>query len=550
MKFLLLKTLLLRKKTDEGFTLPIVIAIGLVMVLLSAVNLIQSGEENLNALSQRGTADALAVAEIGVARYRALLNNNRILAIRDLSEWTGTNIVGDATATTPVLTKVCTDINKLQGSGGWADTSSTTGWRNVEAGGNVIGSYRLIGYEYDRDPSDSNDDNGFSQFADDGDPDNDPITPNEPFDATTNNHNDLNNDLESDAKGFLTIQGRDTTGSVAQIEVEIPIGANDQEVTTFAPALWIQQSSGSVANIGNVDINSDGDTTNSEVEDGNIVLYQPGTQGSEGCGNVAKLAGENTITDPRPIPSLTDLTGYNVRTLKGDISTETYTGTPPNGMSYPVNYFNTTTQKIFLGSTLDELNNWTGSANASNKNITPKYGDKQDRYYYKTSASNLVLDQGETIVADGTSRVILYVDGNLEINTGTNPVRLVNSQHSSQTPDNITRSGIARNLEIHVKDDLIIKGSGTLDITGLVRVGGNVNIQGGSTVNVIGSIWTNGWTGNNGTLNIDMDQTTVVDAKTKADKTVNEFNYFITAMERTSAPITYKPTKWQRQEAE
>lgn len=88
MKLLLLKVLLQRRARDEGYVLPMVIAIGLVMVLLGAVNLTGASEETLSAISQNSRSDALAIAEIGVARYRELLDNNRILTVYNHDQWT------------------------------------------------------------------------------------------------------------------------------------------------------------------------------------------------------------------------------------------------------------------------------------------------------------------------------------------------------------------------------------------------------------------------------------------------------------------------------
>ncbi len=92
MKLLLLRVLLQRRARDEGFTLPMVIALGLVMLLLGAVNITTANEENLTAISQNSRSDALAIAEVGVARYRELLDRNRLLAINDSDcQWEANN---------------------------------------------------------------------------------------------------------------------------------------------------------------------------------------------------------------------------------------------------------------------------------------------------------------------------------------------------------------------------------------------------------------------------------------------------------------------------
>lgn len=530
----------MRKRKDEGFTLPMVIAIGMVMVLLSAVNLVQSGEENLNAISQEGSSDALAAAELGVSRYRDLLINNRVLAINDSDRWTNPSIPS-IVGTTNTLTKVCTDTNEIAD---WADTTPTA-WKPINVAGNPVGSYRLVNYEYDQNPLDGNndDDNGFDQFAD------------------ANNDFSTTPDGESDARGFLTVQGQDLIGSIAQIRVEIPIGVNTQDLRNLAPALWVQQNT--IANLGNIDINSDGDTIPSEDNDGNIVLYEPATAGSNGCDTpTTNLAGENTISDPRPLPPIMNQANFtstfitspsvlNFRELDGDISDETHSSYVPGDPvpnPYPSNYYNPDTKKIVLGMANDETNNTldnpigSDSEQALNPGITIN-GQNENIFYYSTDTLDLVLEDGEAIIGDGNSRVILHVGGDLDITTGTSGVRLVNSSHESETPPT-TPPRIARYLEIHVDGDVEISGDGTLNITGLLRVGGTVNITGSSTVNVIGSIWANNWDANSGaTINIDTDQSTA------NGQLVSEYNFFSITSERTPAPLTYKPSGWERQEA-
>ena len=62
MKFLLLKILLQRRATNEGFVIPVVIAFGLIMALLGTFSIVQSSEENLNAITDNSNAKALAAA--------------------------------------------------------------------------------------------------------------------------------------------------------------------------------------------------------------------------------------------------------------------------------------------------------------------------------------------------------------------------------------------------------------------------------------------------------------------------------------------------------
>lgn len=488
MKFLLLKTLLLRKGKDEGFTLPMVIAIGLVMVLLSAVNLVQSGEENLMAISQEGSSDALAMAELGVSRYRDLLINNRVLAVNDLGNWTNPNA--------NVLSQVCT--TGIDGTGGWADTSDNNGWRDINVGGTPIGSYKLEAYEYDRDPT----------AIDDND-----------FDLVDDANNDTDGDGDSDAVGLLTVQGRDNIGSIAQLQVTIPLGVNIEDLEDLNPAIWIQQNittAPHITNFGNVDVNG-----------ANVVLSRP--SGSGNCDNPSNLNSNNTISDPRELPPIIDQTTISTltsRSLIGHLDQNVGTG---------INFYDSTIgiQKIILGTTLDD----TGTDSALHTDGI---------YYYTTENSNLILDAGEAIIADGDRKVVIHVGGNLVINTGTSGdrTRIVNSTHRTENdPDatiqqinNLTPSDIARYLEIHVEGDVTINGSEELFLTGLLRVGGTVNITSSSSIHIIGAIWADEWNNNgNATVKVNIDN--------------DSYKYYTITPNRTPAPLTYRPSGWERQEA-
>ncbi|VEP14726.1 hypothetical protein H1P_2820006 [Hyella patelloides LEGE 07179] len=136
MKFLLLKTLLLRKRQDEGFTISIIIAIALVIVLLSVVNLVQSSDKIRNPFSKKSTDNTLAAAKSGIARYRYLLINNRVLAVHNLDEWSD---FGDQT---------CDAISKTGQN--WVNNDSDIDATDTNAG---VGSHN----NYNNSANDKND---------------------------------------------------------------------------------------------------------------------------------------------------------------------------------------------------------------------------------------------------------------------------------------------------------------------------------------------------------------------------------------------------------
>lgn len=255
MKLFLLKILLQRRARDEGFTLPLVIAIGLVMILLGTVNILSANEENLSALTQNSRSDALAVAEVGVARYRELIDKNRVLAIYDLNEWSN-------------RTQVCSgDIATLANTGTSHNVNISEGGVDMNNNGTTsdtftVGTYSIVNYDY------SNADGTFDLTDD----------------AANNN-----------ATGTLTVQSETPDGSQAQIEVDIPIRINQQDMDNLAPALWIGDNTVSATDLGNLTIGN-----------GNVVIRDPAAGGVDKCNDFSALQNANrpVISDPRNIPPI------------------------------------------------------------------------------------------------------------------------------------------------------------------------------------------------------------------------------------------------------
>jgi hypothetical protein len=481
MKFLLFKLLLQRRARDEGFTLPMVMALGLIMILLSAVHVVQSGDENLVSLASNNSSEALAMAEVGIAEYRELLNRNRVLAVHNQSNWSTV----DNTATQP---QVC-DSNV-------STFGDTTQWHPINDGSVNIGSYQLVSYVYDNDG-----------------------------DIATNNNGqlDLTSDAANNARGILTVAGKTSDSaaidedSVAQIQVEIPIGinANDSaagvigDLDSLVPALWLQQGDITASEIGTLTIN-----------DGNLVLYRPA--GAGGCDDPADLSGNNTISDPRTLPPITTIT-----TQKTAAVTANRHNTLPATIS--------TDTRLADGAALFFPNPPSLSCDTE---------DTDCRYYYVRNG-DLTIDNADILI-DGKAKVIIYVDGDLTIN---NSVNLVNSSDftisafDSNSPPSFlgslktgwtTTSASSRFLEIHVTGDVNITGAGNVNIKGLINAPtGKVTINSGSTVNLVGSLWANEWD-NFGTVTI----------------TPDDYKFYNLTTLRTPKPIMYPPRKWEKQEAQ
>ena len=429
MKFLLFRILLLHRTRDQGFTLPMVIGIGLIMVLLGSVSLVQSSEENLNAISKDSSSTALAMAELGVARYRELLNNNRVLAVYNLDSWTTSGAANGISAQT------CDDITN---SG--EDWTNTTTWRSVTLNETVynvdfnddddkvdttakIGSYKLVDYIY------QNDDNpgvegDFGQISD--------------ADNTGN------------PRGILTVQGQaKDTDSVAQIQVTIPLGVNTEDLNTLDPGIWIHQGNESgTINFGTLNFTS-----------GNLVLYK----NASGCDDVTVTGGITAIRDPRDLPPLATLptlsTEKNI--LEADISTDT-------------NFFDSLNNEALLGK----------------PSHNSKSEDGTERYYYEVNG-NLEIDNGESIVTDGTAKVVIVVNGHLNIDGNVNITNSSDDATSRYLEIhvtgnvNITGGGTTINLKglIHAPNGTVnIDNSPTVNLTGSIWANdwdsvGTVNVE-------------------------------------------------------------------------
>ncbi|MEM7593322.1 MAG: hypothetical protein AAF383_17705 [Cyanobacteria bacterium P01_A01_bin.83] len=517
MKLLLLKTLLQRRARDEGFTLPMVIALGLVMVLLGMANIVKSGEENLNATIQNSSSDALAIAEVGITKYREFLNQNRILTVYNHDVWDsddvditfngisidGIDVAGQTcidmagaptgwtgTATKPNDTAAeASDKDGTDNDNWWEIREDINGDGDTVDPEDLIGEYRLVSYTYDNDNNLATNNNGdFNNLAD--------VNPDYPTD--TSNDNDTNDDGESDARGILKVQGRSPDESVAQIQVDIPLRINTDEMQNLAPAIWI--GDGNSDNLGTLTIPSDM----------NIVL----TDDASGCDD-PNVPGISAISDARAIPLLNSI---NAKFTEAGTANINEPGSLPATLG-------TTGDRAFVtppaGETFNQTNHCRNISNC--------------RYYYRFTAP---VDTNAPIETDGIAKVTVYIDGDLNID------------------QDIIGSGVSSDyLEIYVEGNRNI----TIDSNSVNTVKAFINapeskltISGSGTVNIIGSVWVkefdNKATVNFGVLDsgIYETETTKIDSRTR----VPTYEVYTTTGTRPPRPLTSSPTNWVREEVE
>jgi hypothetical protein len=517
MKLLLLKSLLQRRARDEGFTLPMVIALGLVMLLLGTINIVKSSEENISAISQNSSSDALAIAEVGVTKYRELLNQNRILTVYNHDQWNDADLDPNDNVSAQACNNMTTTPTGWKDGGISAAPNSTTKWwelkENIDgvAGNETIGEYRLVSYIYDIDNNPAvNNNNNFNISAD----------VNANFPTVTSNDNDTDNDGESDAIGILTVQGRSPDGtSVAQIEVEIPLRINDLE--NFAPVLWV--GSGAIATPGILNISN---------ADDNIVLKSSGT----GCATPAAIAGNsNIISDPRSLPTInTTPTDATKKNTIGAIST-------------------TSSRLLF-----------------PRPNATSDNKDDNGKFLYEVTTINVA--NNNNLLTDGTAKVALYASDDITVtgtagNTltlgnsnaaraGINPACLDSASPPQPRPYSnfycasaISTSVSSQNLEIYVTGNKTINinpNGGTVNIEAFIQApDATLNITGSGTVNINGAVWVKSFNNSgSATVNIRSDKT---DTTTASEPS---YKFYTTSATMSPRPLTSTPTNWVREEVQ
>ena len=502
MKLFLLKTLLQRRVRDEGFTLPMVIALGLVMLLLGAINIVKSSEENITAINTNSSSDALAIAEVGVAKYRELLNQNRILTIYNRAQWS--TLAG----------QTCSNLNNTPA--GWFDDSSNstnisptsnTQWWEVKqnVGDDSIGEYRLVNYIYDNDGDLTTNDN--SEFAPDDDNANttDSFTYNDiAYPANPNGYN---------PRGILTVQARgidesgNPNGSEAQIEVEIPLRINDFD--NLSPLLWIGSGS----------ITSAGGANKLNLFNGNIVMSNSGG----GCPPVADIDGNEVINDPRDLPDIiNDPDGEPLVPATGTTPAIPAVPAMPNDKKNSITNIDTSSSELLL----------------PRPNSTPDFKNDDDRFYYRT-ANNVTINTNN-LLTDGVAKVTLYVNNaNIDID---GPVTIGNFNLA-------TTNVSSQNLEIYVDGNQTIDidtSSGDVNIEAFIHApDSTLNITGSGTVNIHGAVWVNDYN-NSGTatVNIRRDLTDTISG------TESSYKFYTTSDNRTPRPLTSNPTNWVREEVQ
>ena len=75
-----LKIALRLRSNEQGFAMPIVIGLGLIMTLVAITMIVRSQGDQVTASAQKATTQSLGTTETGITRVQSLLNRYRILS--------------------------------------------------------------------------------------------------------------------------------------------------------------------------------------------------------------------------------------------------------------------------------------------------------------------------------------------------------------------------------------------------------------------------------------------------------------------------------------
>ncbi|MBE9171284.1 hypothetical protein IQ238_28565 [Pleurocapsales cyanobacterium LEGE 06147] len=494
---LLIKAFLIRSSKEQGFAIPIVIALGLIMILIGMVSIVKSNEEDLTAIGQRGTQRALTAAEAGVAYYRDLINKNRAIAVYSACKDEDKNKDGKLT------------WDNSQNKWTCSNNGTTVSWANNTNIPNInfYNSCSSAGFTTD---------NGFGANA--------------VQNATVNiGWQDVNNNPDlgqyrlvsysyADNAGTLIIEGRDRNSdndaSVTRLRVEFPIqpgiprppGASQDAITNnlnnLAPALWIGSDNNSIT------LNSDND--NLEVVNSNILVSKLDCQLSSGTKDIAEALG-NVSAEAQNLPSIPI----------------------PLGQIYGISN-NSIIKNIPLPRSADD---WVLG------------GDGKSKIYQYRIENELNFNNEDLIITVGDNeKVVLYVQDDITFN-GKVKVNCIDVDNDNVCEDTNT----SNRLEIYSdrEIDIEFKGSGKIKIKAFIHApNATVKVSGTPTVEITGAVWVKEWDNQtNAKVKITPD--------TLADTTLNERYYHYTSVRQSLdnnnlviKPIIYPPSRWETVEAE
>lgn len=130
-----------RNINQAGFALPVAIGMGLVMIIVAASMIGRAQSDRVITNSQRETSRALSVSEAGIIRVQSFLDRHKILATKDLIEWSNVldSLLPDQKSCRLIDLATTKQQNELFKNNKWIDLDS----RDLNKG-----RYKIVDYQY------------------------------------------------------------------------------------------------------------------------------------------------------------------------------------------------------------------------------------------------------------------------------------------------------------------------------------------------------------------------------------------------------------------
>ena len=157
-----LNTALIRRSGEEGFTMPVVLGMGLFMLLVGVTMIVRSQGDNITASAQKSTTTALGAAETGLSNYQNFINTYREVAMypdcTQTRTQSGNNRVCSDTGNTQVSWANAANIKLsscTSSSSAISSSNQSITWTDVDSTDPTKGQYRLVSYTYGGTPGNS-----------------------------------------------------------------------------------------------------------------------------------------------------------------------------------------------------------------------------------------------------------------------------------------------------------------------------------------------------------------------------------------------------------
>jgi hypothetical protein len=130
-----------RDSTQSGFAVPLALGLGLVMIIVAASMIGRSQSDQVTTSSQRETNRALSVSETGIVRVQSFLDRHKLLATKNLNQWSNT------LNSLPLLQANCRlmDLTLAKSQTGLFKNHN---WIDLDSSDRNKGRYRIVDYQY------------------------------------------------------------------------------------------------------------------------------------------------------------------------------------------------------------------------------------------------------------------------------------------------------------------------------------------------------------------------------------------------------------------